>query len=388
VASASSFPLDDVPVSIEPIVGWRAWRLRREGGRLLLQSLVHGGAWPPQEVEPASCARHPRPHIGGAPHERCTCGYYATDSWESLCDAQVFNNGGIGVVGAIGMWGTVVEHAQGARSEFAYPARLRLVCAPCLQEHVVRDPVVVVDAGGGNLAPRCERHGRSSSGLPAKAVEWELLNTYGVELLPRPTIPRHVRHGIRFKPGMSKPAQVASWFLIAVFMTIRFLISAFFVLWLLAIALSVVAVVVGGAYRLVTGSGDDVATPVVQPPLSPVEAYIYRAERHLAAGVEPHRGKPRPPPVPRLALPCGVGHGATVELVACDDPRVDLLGFAQQSDPSGFEKDCQPIDEAYSSGPHWYACWFDPLDQVWLAPEVTSANPFLDPTGGVLDGDR
>jgi hypothetical protein len=176
---------------------------------------------------------------------------------------------------------------------------------------------------------------------------------------------------------------------IAVFMAIRFLISLFFVLWLLAIALSVVAVVVGGAYRVVTGWGDPVPTPSVQPSLAPVDAYIYRAERHLAGGVEPHRGTPPPPHVPRFALPCAVGQGDHVELVACDDPRADLLGFAQQTDPAGFEKDCQPIDDAYSSGSHWYACWFDVFDQAWLDAEVvTSPNPFVSPMGGVIGGDR
>ena len=36
------------------------------------------------------------------------------------------------VVGTVSMWGRVIEHTRGARSRFAYPARLRLVCGPCL----------------------------------------------------------------------------------------------------------------------------------------------------------------------------------------------------------------------------------------------------------------
>mgnify|MGYP000564772787 CR=1 FL=1 len=49
--------------------------------------------------------------------------------------------------------------------------------------------VVVLDNGAGWLSPRCDRHASSgrADGIDAKAIEWELLNTYGVELLPQPS---------------------------------------------------------------------------------------------------------------------------------------------------------------------------------------------------------
>src|SRR5512141_1665046 len=145
---ASPRPADDeIPVSIEPIVGWRVWRLTREHNELRLRSLVFGGSWPPQVVERAACARAVQAGDHAAPQQRCSCGYYAADSWASLVNAGVFN-GDAGVVGAIGMWGTVIEHGAGARSEYAYPARLRLVCGPCLKGKVVRDPARVVERGG------------------------------------------------------------------------------------------------------------------------------------------------------------------------------------------------------------------------------------------------
>jgi hypothetical protein len=99
----------------------------------------------------------------------------------------------VSVIGAISMWGTVIEHAQGARSTYAYPARLRLVCSPCLRNGSIVDPVTVVPTSP--LLPLCDRHWRSQGQghLSSPAVEAELLATYGVELLPRPSLPRQIR---------------------------------------------------------------------------------------------------------------------------------------------------------------------------------------------------
>lgn len=119
------------PFSIEPVVGWRVWRLVRIRGRLALRSLTHDSVWMPDESMHATCGRLSSGHR--SPAEGCTCGLYATSTPEALARARVFNPG-TGVVGAIAMWGRVVEHGRGARSEFAYPARLRLVCGSCLAE--------------------------------------------------------------------------------------------------------------------------------------------------------------------------------------------------------------------------------------------------------------
>jgi hypothetical protein len=47
---------EEVPVSIEPVLGWRAWTLKRENGELRLGSLVHPGGWWPQRAVPARCS--------------------------------------------------------------------------------------------------------------------------------------------------------------------------------------------------------------------------------------------------------------------------------------------------------------------------------------------
>jgi hypothetical protein len=385
---------EEIPVSIEPAVGWRAWRLVREHGELRLGSLVHGGSWKPQQAPAAVCAGYRR-GAHAAPREHCTCGYYATNSWESLCAANVFGND-VGVIGAIGMWGTVIEHGRGARSEFAYPARLRLVCAPCIKSKAVRDPVVVIDVGGGALSPRCARHATDPQpGIPAKAIEWELLNTYGVELLPRPAITRGVRWGLTFEKGIPKPAQIGTWVAVAIFTAIRFVISAVMVLWMLGLVLAIVGAIVGGVFNLATGKGNDptstssVAGQKVDTVIHTLDTYISGSQRRMFVGFEPHRGAPPVPLPPNIALTCGVGRGDHVEFVRCSDTEGDLVGFGEQSDPKGVAKDCTGPTDAYSSGPHWHVCWMALGDDVWIVPFPSSPNPFVSTLGGALfHGDR
>src|SRR6266487_1740205 len=164
-------PTDETPLSIEPVLGWRVWRLTREGGELRLQAVSHLSTWMPQEATAAQCSFTSH----RAPLESCTCGYYAASSMENLVTSGVFVRG-VGVIGAIAMWGTVIEHARGARSEFAYPARLRLVCSQCLQAGSIVDPLTVVEDTW--LVPLCDRHWRSRGDghRDASAVQSELLS--------------------------------------------------------------------------------------------------------------------------------------------------------------------------------------------------------------------
>jgi hypothetical protein len=185
----SGIRLVDAPLSLEPVLGWRVWRLTHDQESLRLQALATSQLWEPYEAAPASCFVRDHP---GAPRGACTCGYHAAASVDHLATAGVFRRG-VGVIGAIAMWGTVVEHARGARSEFAYPARLRLVCSPCLRTGAIVDPVTV--APGSPLVPLCDRHWRSNGAghLRARAVEAQLLAAYGVELLPKPTLPKRLQ---------------------------------------------------------------------------------------------------------------------------------------------------------------------------------------------------
>jgi hypothetical protein len=173
--------------SAEPVVGWRAWRLRRdEAGSLCLQPAFRGSPWRPREPVAAECVRRRR---HGAPKRRCTCGLYG------FRDGSEVGLGGtrLAAVGQVSMWGRVVEHDRGYRAEFAYPARLRLVCSVCLTMGERPATPVVVSEEGGFLLPLCDEHARSHRGHgelhPAAEVQAELLSTYAVDLLPGGSLP-------------------------------------------------------------------------------------------------------------------------------------------------------------------------------------------------------
>ena len=175
-------PVDvDPPLSIEPIVGWRAWPLDRVGGELSLRSVTRPDHWPAREAMVARCLQH----RGTAPDWHCTCGLYATASPEQLAMSGVLGEG-IGVVGTVAMWGRIIEYTLGTRSRFAYPARLRLVCGRCLALGAGAVTPVRVLGEHGSLTAVCEAHwsGPAARADPAADLEAELLSTYGVELLP------------------------------------------------------------------------------------------------------------------------------------------------------------------------------------------------------------
>jgi hypothetical protein len=138
---------------------------------------------------PELAAEHRSPEPG------CTCGFYATND-----PARLARTGrAVGVVGQVSMWGRVIEHRHGWRAEFVYPARLRLVCGPCLwRGRLPASPDVVLDQGD-RLVPLCERHARAPRAvgreLSVAGTQDELLATYGVELLPEEAMTSRGRRG-------------------------------------------------------------------------------------------------------------------------------------------------------------------------------------------------
>ncbi len=169
-------------LAIEPVVGWRVWRLRRVDGRLSLTSATRDHVWPDGDALEAAC------WIGhgeaGVPQEDCRCGIYAASTPSALPQANVISPETC-VVGAIAMWGSVVEHARGARSQFAYPARLRLVCGRCLASGLGAVEPVRAREWDGVLTAVCDRHaGGFLTTRSATEVQQELLATYAVDLLP------------------------------------------------------------------------------------------------------------------------------------------------------------------------------------------------------------
>ncbi|HTG48011.1 MAG TPA: hypothetical protein VK646_10190 [Actinomycetota bacterium] len=171
----------DVPLSIEPVTGWRVWRLSRDRVRLLrLTSVTAAERWPVLSPMTARCRHLWLRHQ--APVEQCSCGIYATSGPEVLRSLSAHSDR-VCVAGTIAMWGTIVEHERGARSGYAYPSRLALVCGPCFSARKGLVPATTIDPISFRSA--CDRHGPASSrSVPAGQIEEELLRNYGVERLP------------------------------------------------------------------------------------------------------------------------------------------------------------------------------------------------------------
>lgn len=175
----------------EPIMGWRAWVLSGSRRGDLVRLLPIGDRktpWPPREPARAGCA-WARTH-GEAPGVDCRCGLHATHRLEPLRRAR-----SPAVLGRVALWGRVIEHEHGFRAQFAYPQRLRLVCALCLWRWGTGSAnavEVVVRHRGGRMVPLCgphlelsERYGYPTRRrLEAAPVEAELLSSYAVDLLP------------------------------------------------------------------------------------------------------------------------------------------------------------------------------------------------------------
>ena len=124
----------DAPDAIEPAVGWRIWDVVELDGRYRLCSLAFWTIWMPGQAAVAACRRMlvdrswARLPDHAAPHERCTCGIYATVSVQQALDyARRFRPRSDTlhrVAGRVALWGTVVEAEEGWRGSEAYPTVL------------------------------------------------------------------------------------------------------------------------------------------------------------------------------------------------------------------------------------------------------------------------
>lgn len=178
----------------EPILGWRAWRLRLLDAGLRIAPTTPRSAWQPGVAIHAACSgSHTREYmvynpelaeLHRSPEPGCTCGVHAIKD-----PARLARSGrSAAVVGRVALWGRVIEHTKGYRAEFAYPSRLRLVCSWCLWYG--RLPAIPdrVFERAGEMRPACARHARRPAAVGAELdvgrVEQELLGTYGVEALP------------------------------------------------------------------------------------------------------------------------------------------------------------------------------------------------------------
>jgi glycine cleavage system H lipoate-binding protein len=137
-----------VPDLVEPLVGYRAWRLEDDGA--LVPWSLHGtGAWEPG-VNTARCHLHTvvagrRATRHRPPAPDCMCGLYALASCSDRrlhgCDDQI--------VGAIAVWGDVELHRTGFRAEHAAVVALSLPAErsrrPAAEAAAARYDVPLVD---------------------------------------------------------------------------------------------------------------------------------------------------------------------------------------------------------------------------------------------------
>lgn len=153
-ASLKHEPTLIVPDSIEPVSGWRAWKLRvtpedvhtdpasgdslvhrlLEAERMkterkqpmLLKSVSHSTVWHPRQEVVATCSKGDH----DVPRESCTCGLYAARTLAHLMTMTYpkynADTGQFTVIGEVAMWGGLVEGTQGWRGERAYPTALYL----------------------------------------------------------------------------------------------------------------------------------------------------------------------------------------------------------------------------------------------------------------------
>jgi len=186
--------------AIEPVLGWRVWRLHVVDGEPTLAPTTPRPDWPLREPIRASCTgSHTRLYMVFNPElERfhrspvlgCTCGVHAAKDPRRLARGVH----GAGVIGRVAMWGRVIEHSRGWRAELAYPWQLRLICVRCLRSRQLPGVASIVV---GNEWPRalCADHAATASAgaMDAPAVEAALLDRYGVEVLPAALLAANVR---------------------------------------------------------------------------------------------------------------------------------------------------------------------------------------------------
>lgn len=354
--------MSDAPLDLEPVLGWRAWRLERRPEGLRLISLTRDDAWPAQEALEARC--HRTSH-GKVPVSACTCGIYATREPEDLARAGIMTYG-VAVVGAIAMWGRVIEHEAGARAQKAYPARLRLVCGACLASgRGAVDPVRVLPGASG-LAAACAAHADGAPGaIDARKVQSELLATYAVDLLPLERVDEALK--TPRAAGKSAVRFALETVGIGVLMILRLAINVVMLLMLVGWVLGIAGTVFG-VITDVLGI-DEPATAVSSPAVSASDASFILVDY--------------PEEVPPVRVVCGTGRGDSIGFVSCASGLDDVFGVATQEPPAGAGTDCLADWVAYSSGHDHWICWH-PVEGE--SPDVerfaTAPDPFDAPTEG------
>jgi hypothetical protein len=117
-----------VPDSIEPIIGWRAWRIEWVGDELRLMSVTGSVLWP-RGWFVATCVRHERSdkHQRNIPVETCSCGIYAARDRSHLLRMGYNHYVDLDdptILGQVALAGKVIVGTKGYRASHARPVCL------------------------------------------------------------------------------------------------------------------------------------------------------------------------------------------------------------------------------------------------------------------------
>jgi hypothetical protein len=255
-----------------------------------------------------------------------TCTGTTRPTRASLCDTRVFNDG-VGVIGAIGMWGTVIDTTR-ALGRSSRTRRACGLCGPASRQGRVRPG----DRGGAErrrVVAACASTRGHTKGVPARRSSGSYPQHVRRRVASGPSIPA-TSDGDHGSAG-SEPAQVGSWGHRDLGDQIL-VIGLVFTLWLLGLALVVVGAVLGAVGR---------AVGIVDPAPTPTTAVLSQSEDDPAPGAystvrnasgsrvdltEERTASARIP----TSLTCGVP-GRPRRVRALLIPTY-LLGFAEQTD--------------------------------------------------------
>lgn len=129
-SAASATGLAEAPDYVAPLHAYRLWAVEEVAGSARLRSLYWPCIWPVGAPFAAQCHSRSLRLWRKAPHEtpvtKCTCGIYAVPA---AVIPRLARDGAMPpdrsfVIGAVSLWGSVVECERGWRAAFAYPDSL------------------------------------------------------------------------------------------------------------------------------------------------------------------------------------------------------------------------------------------------------------------------
>jgi hypothetical protein len=123
---------EETTLYLNPLIGWRAWRIGRIGEDYCLRSMVNDIKWPYLERLDAECLRTPTAHCDHGrdeiiPSFHGQCGIYGDLTLQDLhwsLSRMPRDSVTSYLIGEVKLWGDLVEFERGWRATRAYPASI------------------------------------------------------------------------------------------------------------------------------------------------------------------------------------------------------------------------------------------------------------------------